>query len=126
MAEGNGKARPKRLSEGELALSETVQLFYTPHPAEGTTREDLMEPVFWSHVAKSIRSAAEIRVIPKDGAWYGRYLVIFADNLNVRLKELEYHVLDEVPANLTESDKYIVKWAGPIARFRVQRKADNA
>ena len=64
-------------------------------------------------------------MLPKDGAWYGRYLVVFADALRIQLKELEYHVLETVADADSVNDKYEVKWGGPAVRFRVFRRVDN-
>ena len=126
MSEGNGKSRlPKRLAPNDLAATESVQAFYTAQPSEGTTKDEVLDSAFWTHVARSIRSGSEIRVFPKGGAWYGRYLVTYADSAQVRLRELEYVDLDEVLPEELENGQYEVKWAGPVARHRVIRKSDK-
>ena len=128
MTEGNGKTPPKslRLHANDLAPTDHVQQFLTAQPSEGTNREDVLKPEFWTHVARGIKSGTELRVIPKGGAWYGRYLVTFADQAQVRLKELEYVLLDETPPDVVNSDgKFEVKWAGPVALWRIIRKEDK-
>ena len=113
--------KAKRISEADFRGTEFAQSFYTAVLAEGFTREDVLNPLAWVHVAKRLRAMDEIRAYPKDGAWYGRYLVLFADSVRVTIKELEYHSLEGV--TVEESDDYKVKWAG--TSFRVVRTTDN-
>lgn len=114
--------KAKRISEADFRGTEFTQSFYTACVAEGFTRDEMLNPLVWVHVAKQLRAMDEIRAYPKDGAWYGRYLVLFADPVRVVVKELEFHKLDGVPVE--DSDDYRVKWAG--TSFRVIRAADNA
>lgn len=128
MADGNGKnskIKVKKLAESEFHLTEAVMASHVALPAEGTTREDVLNPVFWSHVAKGVRSPAMFHILPKDGAWYGRFLVVFCDALRIKLVELEYRVLDAITEAELVNDKYEVKWGGPVVRFRVIRKIDG-
>lgn len=113
----------KKLAESDRELTEYVQEFHTATPAVGTTREDVMNPVFWSNVARYIKPLAKIHVMPKDGAWYGEYLVLYSDNLHVKLHELCYHELDA--AKESGADVYIAKWISPPVKFGVIRKSDG-
>ena len=116
----------KKLAEADLSLTEHTQNLYTVKAPVGTTREEVLESVFWGHVARKLSPMSEIRIMPKDGAWYGVYLVLYADNLNVSIKELQHYILEDVdPADL-DSDAFFIEWGSPAVKFRVIRKADNS
>src|SRR3990167_6885087 len=115
----------KKLSEADLALTESLQIFYTATPPVGTTREDMLNPIFWSHVARKLKSLTEIRAMPKDGLWYGVYLVLYADQQQAKLKELSFHSLEVLEEPGTAADPYTVEWISPPVRYGIRRKADK-
>ena len=118
-------AAVKKLAEADFELSESMQMFMTAIPPAGTTKEDLLNPVFWSHVAKRLEPMTEIRVMPKDGAWYGTYLVVYSDHVQVQVQELTHHKLGEIKSG--GADLYYVKYLSPAPtiKFCVYRKEDN-
>ena len=116
----------RKLSEGDLSLMQSVQAIYTATPPVGTTREDMMKPIFWSHVARKLKPMFEIWAMPKDGAWYGKWLVVYADSIQAKLKELHFYPLEELSEPELEGDPYILKWISPPVRFGIIRKADKA
>ena len=122
------RANVRKLAEGDLSLMQSVQAIYTATPPVGTTKEDMMNPIFWSHVVRKLKPMFEIWAMPKDGAWYGKWLVIFADanNFQVKLKELAFYPLEELSEPELEGDPYLVKWISPPVRFGIIRKADKA
>ena len=120
-----GAKLKRRLSEAEFSLTESVQMMITVTPPVGTKREEMLDPVFWSHVARRMKPLTEIRAMPRDGAWYGIYLVIYADHLQAKIKELGFWDLDTLSEPEAESDDYEVKWISPPVRFGVRRKSDG-
>ena len=125
VAETAEKPRVKKLAEGEFKLTESEQIFQTAIPPVGTTREDMLNPVFWTHVARYMRPMSEIRVMPRDGARYGLYLVIFADRVSARVKELGFWPLENIKPEDVDNGAFFVKWIAPPVRFGVMRKVDN-
>ena len=124
------QARPMRplvrkLNEVDFSLTESVQMFITVTPPVGTTREDMLTPSFWTHVARRMKPMSEVRAMPRDGNWYGVYLVIYADQSHARVKELSFHDLDSVADPSVEADQYFVKFISPPVRYGVIRKSDN-
>ena len=115
----------RKLNEADFSLTESVQMFITVTPPVGTSREDMLKPIFWSHVARRMRALSEIRAMPKDGRWYGVYLVLYADQSQAQVKELSFHDLDMVKESEVSSDPYLVKFISPPVRYGVIRKADN-
>ncbi len=95
---------------------------------QGTTREDLKSPDYWSHVASKLRAGAEIRVLAEDGSFVAYFLVIAADRTWARVHELSYVDLrkEAAPVNLEALvGDYEVKLRGP-KRWSVLRKSDRA
>ena len=121
----NGPKLLKKLAQADFSLTESVQVSHTAYPPVGTTREDVLNPLFWSHVAKSMRSSDTINVLPKDGAWYAEFLVIYADQIQAKVKELNYWVLEEIKESDLETELYQVKWISPPVKWGVVRKADK-
>jgi len=117
--------RSVKLAEADFEITESMQPFYTAVPPAGTTREDLKNPMFWSHVAKRLRTMSEIRVMPKDGSWYGVYLVTFCDEIQVKVHELDFHKLGKVET--LENAKCEIKWVSPAdgVKWCVVRKEDK-
>ncbi len=116
--------KPKKLNEADFTLTEAAQVFNTVSPPAGTTREDMLSPVFWSHVAGKLRPMTEIRAMPKDGAWYALYLVLYADRTQAKVKELSFWQINDNIAAAPDDDFY-VKWISPPVKFGVVRKADK-
>jgi len=114
----------RKVAEADFFLTEEIQSMYTIHPPVGTQPEDVMQPIFWAHVARKLRPMAEIRVMPKDGTWYGIYLVLYADDNSANVQELAIYPIDVSEGG--DSDVYYVKWVSPPLKFGVIRKADNA
>ena len=121
----NTRALVKKLNEADFSLTESVQMFITVTPAVGTTREDMLKPVYWTHVARRLKALSEIRAMPKDGKWYGIYLVLYADQSQAKLKELAFYDLEKMEAPDSDSDPYIVKFISPPVRYGIIRKSDN-
>lgn len=119
------KTVSKKLSEADFELTESMQQMMTAIPPAGTTREDLLNPVFWTHVAKRLETMAEIRVMPKDGAWYGTYLVTFCDKVQVHVQELSHHKIEKIED--ISAELYLVKWVSPAPGVKhcVIRKEDG-
>ena len=117
-------ARALSLSAVDFQMKETVIAEFCAKPPPGITREQVLEPNYWRHVAAQMPSMSIIHIIPKDGSWYGRYLVCYADKLMARIVELEWKKLpvitpDEVAGKLFGVDYMMGEG------FRVIRHADG-
>jgi hypothetical protein len=114
------KHAPK-LHAGRFSLAETVRQPYFVRPEEGTKPEALLEPQYWAHVAPKLRPLDEITAVPDGGAWYARYLVLYATTNEAKVHLLEKVALSEAaPADLASA--YESKWRGPSAKFGVVNK----
>jgi hypothetical protein len=114
----------RKLAESDFQLTEHKQPFYTVTAPVGTTREAVLMPAFWTHVAKRMVAMSEIRIMPLDGAWYGIYLVLYADAIQAKLVELSFHDLGGVAVDA--GGEFYVKWGSPAVKFRVLRTSDDS
>lgn len=124
VAEPEPIKRRIRLNSQDMQLTEGQQSMYTATPPAGTTREDVLDPSFWTHVATRVRPMTEVTVIPKDGAWYGKYFVRYADRTSARVAELMYQKLEVVTAADIDNDMFGVDFTTG-QQFFVFRKADK-
>lgn len=118
------KKAVRKLAESEFVSTEYKQPMFSVTAPIGTTRKDVMEPAFWTHVAKRMVPLSEIRISAQDGSWYGVYLVTYADTMQANLHELLYTDID-VSLPVDDGGTFDVQWAGPSAKFRVYRKSDK-
>ena len=115
--------RIRKIAEADFQPTEQVQGMYTAYPPIGTTPEDVQNPIFWAHVAPKMKAMTEIRVMPKDGTWYGIYLCLYADQHQATVKELQLFPIDV--QSETDAEKYFVKWISPPLKWGIIRKDDN-
>lgn len=115
-----------RLNAYDLKLRETVQVHWTVTAPAGATIDDVLKPVFWTHVTTKLHTLDEINVIAFDASWYARMLVTFADGADVRVHLLDYTALsDDIGDDKDEDSLFRVSWGGAAQLFRVVRKVDN-
>jgi hypothetical protein len=93
-------------------------------PEAGVPWEAILLPEYWAHVAMKLKPLDEIVIVPEDASFYGKVLVARCGNNTAIVRELEFVQLADV-AQSADDDDYVIKWAGPIARWRVTRKSDG-
>jgi hypothetical protein len=105
------KSKPQ-LHPSRFALAEHKRNIYFITPADGTTLEDVLDPLYWSHVAARLRPTDRIEVHAEDGRQHATL---------VPLRVIEFERLKQ------ESDRagFAVQWKGPHHRWCVVRLADN-
>lgn len=113
----------KALADADMHPANAAMQFWWVVPYAGTKREDLLHPSFWRHVARKLKSPAIIHSMPQDGAWFARHLVLYADQNQAKVAELEFKQLENV-SEIQTSD-YVAGWIAPSVKFGVRRKSDN-
>jgi hypothetical protein len=116
-------ARALALSAVDFHYAETVVARFVAQVPPGTKREEVLDKTYWRHCASQIPSMSEIVVIPKDGSWYGRYFVRYADKVMASLHELEWHEMKVILADEIDDKKFSVDFTTG-ENFRVIRLAD--
>ena len=68
----------------------------------------------------------EWTAVTADGSWYGRYLVLYADRLQTKVVELEFHELAALDEHVIDTGDFKVKYIpNQKVRWTVERKSDG-
>ena len=88
--------------------------------------EDMLQPNYWAHVARVLRTGDEVIVVSEDNVWRAHFHILNAgDNwANVYcLKFDEMSKIFEMPADADTS--YIVEHSGNFHKWRVRKKGED-
>lgn len=115
-----------KLLEKSFVSAEFARQSYFACPVAGTPIEKVLEPEYWAHVARKINPHDIIEVIPEDGAYYARLIVLSVGKLSAKVQKLQYEMLSAhtVTPN-ANAENFDVKWMGPMAKWKVARKSDG-
>lgn len=112
--------KPARL----LPASASVQVFY--HAAEpGVDFKALLDPEYWSLVARQLTPGNRIECAAADGAWWGMLIVRSAGQYDAVVQELQYADLGDAAAATPVTSEYEVKWVSPTRKWGVVRLSDK-
>lgn len=96
----------------------------------GVTREDMVKPDFWAHVASLFRPYDRIEARCDDGTFFAEYLVLTCDRTFAKVKELSYISLTSKDVSKTQLENdlelYYTKFRGPHCKWSVLRKSDDS
>jgi hypothetical protein len=126
MSENQETAR--KVMPGRCVSAEFARNSWAVTVEQGTTREDLRRPEFWSLKAKDFRPYDRIEVRVDDGVYFAEYIVLSADRAWAKLHELRFEYLGTQDVSLTEAQaadirtRYAIEYRGPHLRFCVERK----
>ena len=88
---------------------------------QGVDPDDVLDPMFWTHVAGQLQEFDRIEVIANDKSWWGMFMVEWVSPRQAGLMQLALaHRANKKPTLVAE-----VKFAG-VRRWRIVRTADNA
>lgn len=118
--------KPSGLQDANYALKE----WFCRVPP-GHSRDDVLSPEYWRHVAAQLKPHNEIRVQFEDGSRWMLLLVLDCGGTWAKVKVLHDVVLDDATNKEIEQlreggdDEYEVKYVSPALRYCVVRKADG-
>jgi len=122
--------RDVKLSPAGLTPAEHISTVYATTSEYGVTKEDILTPSYWAHVAQKLRARDVIRVLAEDGSFYMELLVTAADKTWAKVVALNYidfnksgKLTDEQVA--TVGNDYDVRFV-PTKKWCVIRKSDRA
>ena len=111
----------KVLLDSRFGLAETKRNQWFATVPETVTPEDLLEPSYWAHVARTLRPLDEIIVTIDSCSWRVVLLVEDAWHNGARVIELSRNAL--AATTDAENDQGLrVQWRGPHSKFCVVRK----
>lgn len=90
-------------------------------PERGLGVDDLLQPSYWAHVAKTVRPGDRIEAVAHDGSWFAEFYVISAGANEVRVVSLRVASLTAQSVTV----EYEVKFRGR-AKWSVLRMTDKA
>lgn len=114
--------RAPRLATSRLSLAEHKRSIHFVTPEAGTAPDALLDPAYWTHVARLLRPLDRIEAVCEDGTWHQELLVQYAGTIEAKVARLSLTKLDEVDAEAMESDVAEVKFRGPVGKWSVVRK----
>lgn len=114
-----------KLLEKNLMGAEFARQSFRVTPPEGTKIEEMLEPEYWAHVARKFIPYDILEVVPEDGSFYARLLVLNTSKLWAKMQKLEYIELS-AKKPVQASGKYEPKYGGPSAKWRAVNKSDGS
>ena len=129
MSETKSKEQP-RVHRDRFAVADFTIGKFDHRAQAGITREQLLTPEYWSHVAELMTPWSEITVRPDDGIYYAKFLVRECTRGWAKVKLLEWHDLNTPDVAMSQSkagerNDYDIVWKGPTKKHVVIRKSDS-
>ena len=92
------------------------------------TAKHIYEPTFYAHVARArgLKMNDQIEVFANDGSFYGRLLVVYADQHQAKVVKLEWHEIEAVTEeDIGDADFEVKHIPNREIRWCVIRKSDG-
>jgi len=87
-----------------------------------TCAEDLLNPVLYEHISRSIRAFDQVQFLDEAGAFWANVLVTFAQGSMVRVSILQFVPLDTVDLSSMDTDSdYEIRLRGPLRWCIIKR-----
>ena len=107
------------LKRTDVQVLGTNYLIYGANVPKVLSKKELVDPALWVNVASRLTMGCEIRVTDNDCSFMARLYITYANQHDVRLHLLEYHVFETESA--TVDGEYYVKQRG-VHKWCVMRK----
>jgi hypothetical protein len=119
------KEDPRIFGDRFQPLEAVVQQFSAKVPP-GITREHLLNPEYWSHVAGAMQPYAEITVRAEDGTFLAKLLVIDCGRGWAKTRVLHWFDLTAKDASAGAASAYSIEWKGGTRKHVILRNSDQA
>lgn len=117
-------ARRVMLDPTRAGLSESIRNEWVVTAEQNTTKEDVLDPQYWTHIASRFNPFDRIEVRVDDGSWLMELIVVACEKNWAKVHMLQFYQLAKVDL-VNPSVKHIAEWKGPHRKFVVIRKADS-
>lgn len=110
-----------------LGLAESKRHDYVADIPEAHTREDLLQPSYWAHVATLLAPFDRIECRSETGEWFSDLVVVSAGRNYAVMRELQHVDFTDQPAAAPQAveSKHHIVWKGP-KKFVVVRNSDKS
>ena len=112
-----------KITAGQLQTQEIGRNVWIASPEAGVTKDDMLNPVYWGHVARKLRRNDKITALAADATWYAEFVVRASNALEALVGLTSFVEFDKVEA--VNADEYEIAWKGPAAKWRITRLADR-
>lgn len=119
-----GKKLVKTLPTANLQTVEQARYAYLAKVPEHVTEEELLEPVFWSHVASRLPFRTRIEVWAIDGTWF-QELVVYDNQAHVAPIGERIRFLQGTPEEAAVPEGFSITHRGPELLWVVDRNSDS-
>lgn len=115
-----------KLLEKSFMSAEFARQTFFASPTPGTSIDTVVQPEYWAHVARKMNPHDIIEVVPENGEYYARLIVLSVGKLWVKVQKLQYELLvSQKKESIGAAENFEPKWGGPVAKWRVIRKSDG-
>ena len=119
------KKTTRKIIEPQFNMAEQKRIVWHAEPAEGVTIQDMLKPVYWTHVAVKLTKGARIEAVSEDGTWFAEFYVKSANKIEAYVILMREVTLSKAIAKLKVEPKFKVDHVGG-GRWRVLRTEDKA
>lgn len=122
------KETKRAVMPGRVKLAASARNLWVVTVEQGTSREDLRRPEFWSLKSKDFRPYDRLEVRCDDGSFFAEYLIKSADRAWAIVHELRWENLGTQDVALTQAaevelrGRHVVAYRGPHLLHCVERK----
>lgn len=123
-------AEAKKVLPAVFPSHKQIEFLYTQWGItvpNATTKEDLLRPEFWAHVARDLKPEDVMHVRTEDGSYRAELLVLDRGTFGAKMGVKNEYRFDSVePSEQSSVPKgHKVEWSGPHTKFRVVRESDR-
>ena len=116
----------RKASPTALIRAEQKRTIYRHVPEAGIPIEEVMDPSYFSLLARYFVATDRIEIIPQDMNYYAELLVTNVLSHTVVTELLIYKQVSKSERRSYEDAEYSIKWQGVEAKYAIYRKVDNA
>lgn len=91
----------------------------------GQTRDDLLRPDFYAHIASRVRMNHRFEVLHEEGNYFAELIVLSAGKVGVKVAFLREVDLRELDATVVDETEFYIKLRGP-KKWSILRRADQS
>lgn len=114
-----------KLLESNFLGADFARQSFRATPPAGVKFEEMLDESYWAHVARKVQPYDIIEIVPEDGAFYARLIVVNSAKLWLKVKTLEHITLTAKKKNEV-SDRFEAVYKGPHAKWKVTNKSDGS